>query len=57
VSFSPVYVLSDWMRYGQSKLANLLYTRELAKRYSAITSVLVHPGIAETGLVTGFGGV
>ena len=52
---SPVYVLSDWFRYGQSKLANILYAREIAARYPAITSVSIHPGVSETGLVTGLG--
>lgn len=41
----------SWIRYGQSKLANLLYARELAHRYPAITSVSVHPGVVNTGLV------
>ncbi|KAJ5650553.1 uncharacterized protein N7484_004276 [Penicillium longicatenatum] len=40
-----------WRRYGQSKLANLLYARELAKRYPGILSVAVHPGVAATDLV------
>jgi NAD(P)-dependent dehydrogenase (short-subunit alcohol dehydrogenase family) len=40
-----------WLRYGQSKLANLLYARELAKRFPGITSVSVHPGVVQTGLV------
>ena len=44
-----------WRRYGQSKLANLVYARELAKRFPAITSVSVHPGIVGTGLVSGLG--
>ncbi|KAJ5249045.1 hypothetical protein N7468_000496 [Penicillium chermesinum] len=39
-----------WQRYGQSKLANLLYARELAKKYPHLTCVSVHPGIVETGL-------
>jgi NAD(P)-dependent dehydrogenase (short-subunit alcohol dehydrogenase family) len=37
-------------RYGQSKLANILETRELARRYAGITSVAVHPGIILTQL-------
>jgi len=52
---SRVYVLSDWFRYGQSKLANLLYAREIAKRHPNIVSVAIHPGVAFTGLVTGLG--
>ncbi|MCJ1397497.1 hypothetical protein MMC11_000690 [Xylographa trunciseda] len=39
-----------WARYGQSKLANLLYTKELAAHYPTITSVAVHPGIIKTDL-------
>lgn len=40
-------------RYGHSKLANILYTRELARRYPLIKSVAVHPGIVGTNLVSG----
>lgn len=39
-----------WRRYGQSKLANILFTRELAQRYPQITSVSVHPGAIVTDL-------
>lgn len=39
-----------WARYGQSKLANLLYSAELARRYPSLTAVSVHPGFVETGL-------
>ena len=42
-----------WRRYGQSKLANMLYAAELARRYPSITTVSVHPGVIATGLVTG----
>lgn len=37
-------------RYGQSKLALMLLSRELAARYPAITTVAVHPGLVDTGL-------
>ncbi|KAF2202133.1 oxidoreductase [Delitschia confertaspora ATCC 74209] len=37
-------------RYGQSKLANILFTRELARRYPSITSVSLHPGVIVTDL-------
>ena len=40
----------QWVRYGQSKLANILFTRELTRRYPAIKSVVLHPGGIETGL-------
>ena len=43
---------SVWVRYGQSKLANILYAKELARRYPSITSVSVHPGVALTDIVT-----
>ena len=43
-----------WRRYGQSKLANVLFTRELAQRYPQITSVSVHPGVIVTDLYTIF---
>jgi NAD(P)-dependent dehydrogenase (short-subunit alcohol dehydrogenase family) len=42
---------SVWARYGQSKLANILFTKTLAKRYDKILSVAVHPGGVDTNLV------
>lgn len=39
-------------RYGVSKLANILFTRELAARYPQITSVSLHPGVILTDLYT-----
>ncbi len=39
-------------RFRQSKLANVVYAAELARRYPNILSVSVHPGVIETGLVT-----
>lgn len=39
-------------RYGQSKLANLLYARELALKYPALKTVAVYPGIADTNLMS-----
>jgi NAD(P)-dependent dehydrogenase (short-subunit alcohol dehydrogenase family) len=39
-----------WSRYGQSKLANILFTKGLAKRHPQITSVSVHPGVILTDL-------
>lgn len=40
-----------WMRYGQSKLANLLYIAELSQRYPSITALSIDPGATSTGLV------
>ncbi|KAL9095984.1 MAG: hypothetical protein Q9165_001982 [Trypethelium subeluteriae] len=45
-------ILGPWLRYGQSKLANLLYARELAERYPNIVSFAIHPGVVKTSLVT-----
>jgi NAD(P)-dependent dehydrogenase (short-subunit alcohol dehydrogenase family) len=45
---------STWTRYGQSKLANILFTTELARRYPNITSVAIHPGGVATNLITPF---
>ncbi|CAJ2508498.1 Uu.00g135240.m01.CDS01 [Anthostomella pinea] len=42
---------NTWVRYGQSKLANILTTKELARRHPTITSVVLHPGTVKTGLV------
>ncbi|KAH8699420.1 oxidoreductase-like protein [Phaeosphaeriaceae sp. PMI808] len=39
-----------WRRYGQSKLANILFSNELAARYPQITSVSIHPGVVVTDL-------
>ncbi|MEV5573339.1 oxidoreductase [Spirillospora sp. NPDC052269] len=41
---------NPWIAYGQSKLANLLFTRELARRVPDVTSVAAHPGYASTNL-------
>lgn len=48
-------VIGHWIRYGQSKLANILYASEIARRYPRITSTSVHPGVINTGLVTDLG--
>ncbi|KAK0117993.1 hypothetical protein ONS95_012304 [Cadophora gregata] len=49
--------MGPWQRYGQSKLANILYAAELARRYpdSGILFTSVHPGVFNTGLVTSLG--
>ncbi len=45
---------SAWLAYGQSKLANLLFTRELQRRLDAVGSPLralaAHPGWSHTNL-------
>jgi NAD(P)-dependent dehydrogenase (short-subunit alcohol dehydrogenase family) len=44
------FLLGGWVRYGHSKLANILFASELAKRYPEITSISVHPGVVMTDL-------
>jgi NAD(P)-dependent dehydrogenase (short-subunit alcohol dehydrogenase family) len=48
---------SRWRAYGQSKLANLLFTSELQRRATeagtALTAVAAHPGYAATNLTSG----
>lgn len=41
---------STWARYGQSKLANVLYTKALAKKYPNIIFASIHPGAVKTNL-------
>jgi NAD(P)-dependent dehydrogenase (short-subunit alcohol dehydrogenase family) len=45
---------SAWLAYGQSKLANLLFTRELQRRLDAagstVKSLAAHPGYSATNL-------
>jgi len=43
---------SPWGNYGQSKLANLLFAKELQRRFagSAKTAYAVHPGVIRTNL-------
>ena len=41
-----------WARYGQSKLANILFAKGLAKRYPQLRAVAVHPGVILTDLYT-----
>ena len=48
-------VIGRWLRYGQSKLANMIFARELAARYPKILSFSLTPGVVTTGLVTDLG--
>lgn len=42
--------MSTITRYGQSKLANALFAKELARRYPQLTTASVHPGLVTTNL-------
>jgi NAD(P)-dependent dehydrogenase (short-subunit alcohol dehydrogenase family) len=46
-------IMGRWARYGQSKLANILYASELARKYSdsGVTFLSIHPGVFNTGLI------
>jgi NAD(P)-dependent dehydrogenase (short-subunit alcohol dehydrogenase family) len=46
---------AKWRRYGQSKLANVLYTQQLAERYPQVSFVAIHPGVVGTDLVSSLG--
>ncbi|CAG8974863.1 hypothetical protein HYALB_00000478 [Hymenoscyphus albidus] len=48
-------VTGAWLRYGQSKLANAVYARELDRRFPEILSISIHPGIVKTNLVGNLG--
>lgn len=48
-------IAGPWIRYAQSKLANIVYAAELARRYPSITCLSVHPGVIATELVTNLG--
>jgi NAD(P)-dependent dehydrogenase (short-subunit alcohol dehydrogenase family) len=50
---------SVWRAYGRSKLANILFTRELARRLAGtgVTANCIHPGFVTTGLGQRGGGV
>jgi NAD(P)-dependent dehydrogenase (short-subunit alcohol dehydrogenase family) len=47
------WLLGPWQRYGQSKLANILFSAELARRHPELTSVVIHPGVVNTSMLTG----
>jgi NAD(P)-dependent dehydrogenase (short-subunit alcohol dehydrogenase family) len=49
------WVLGKWKRYAQSKLANLIYGKELSRRYPEILTLIADPGPSNTGLVTSLG--
>ncbi|KAE8452054.1 hypothetical protein EG329_002219 [Mollisiaceae sp. DMI_Dod_QoI] len=50
---SDMHSTSTLTRYGQSKLANILFANELSRRYPEICSVSIHPGMVDTGLGRG----
>ncbi len=49
------FAFGRWYRYGQSKLANILYGSELAMHHPSISVAVVHPGVIKTDLVNTLG--
>jgi NAD(P)-dependent dehydrogenase (short-subunit alcohol dehydrogenase family) len=43
--------------YGTSKLMNILFTRELARRETGVTAVCLHPGFVDTRFASDTGGI
>ncbi|KAK4942738.1 hypothetical protein LTR10_017498 [Elasticomyces elasticus] len=43
--------LGAYPRYAQTKLANILWVRQMAKLYPQFTVAAIHPGVVPTGLV------
>jgi NAD(P)-dependent dehydrogenase (short-subunit alcohol dehydrogenase family) len=48
INFEDLTRGNAWIRYAQSKLANLLHSKALAKHYPTIISTSVHPGVVRT---------
>ncbi|MCP2013554.1 NAD(P)-dependent dehydrogenase (short-subunit alcohol dehydrogenase family) [Deinococcus sp. HSC-46F16] len=46
-----------WAAYGQSKLANVLFARELARREPGLMSNSLHPGLVRSGFAHNNGGL
>lgn len=44
--------MGTWTRYGQSKLANVLYSAELSRHFPDVDFVCTHPGNVRTNLQT-----
>jgi NAD(P)-dependent dehydrogenase (short-subunit alcohol dehydrogenase family) len=51
IGFSAGKKYDRWHAYGQSKTANILFTRELAKRHERLVALAVHPGAVGTNLM------
>ncbi|KAK3940883.1 hypothetical protein QBC46DRAFT_384039 [Diplogelasinospora grovesii] len=45
--------IARWRRYGESKLASAVYTRELGRRHPEVLSASVTPGFVSTAMVAG----
>lgn len=54
---TPCSDMGTMTRYGQSKLANVLFARRLAQLHPWLTVAAVHPGVVRTNLVAGASGL
>ncbi|KFX94127.1 hypothetical protein V490_04502 [Pseudogymnoascus sp. VKM F-3557] len=50
INFDDLSKENDWWRYAQSKLANILHAKALAKRYPSIICVAISPGTVYTDI-------
>ena len=48
---TPADAMGPYIRYGQSKLAQILWTKHVAKLYPQFTFVAIHPGVVRTNLM------
>ncbi|KAK0704290.1 hypothetical protein B0H67DRAFT_591042 [Lasiosphaeris hirsuta] len=51
---TPAEGIMSMTRYGQSKLANILFATEMARRYPQIKTVAIHPGVVASNLANTF---
>ncbi|PFH59524.1 hypothetical protein XA68_12227 [Ophiocordyceps unilateralis] len=49
--------MGPFERYGQSKIANILYAKQLAKQHPEFTVSAIHPGVVRTNLASGMSGM
>lgn len=46
--------LLGWREYGVSKLANVLFAKEMGRRRPDLATYAVHPGMTDTGMIPGW---
>lgn len=54
---TPAEYLGAAPRYFRSKLANVLWARQMAQLYPQLTVAAIHPGVVRTNLAEGSSGV
>jgi WW domain-containing oxidoreductase len=50
---------NSWVNYGQAKFANLIFAKELQRRFAGTkkTAYAIHPGVIHTNLARSMGGI